>query len=206
VTVTVLVVLLVCAAATGSIGSRLSHEELQRLGCAPMDLFSRRAWCGVTSLAFTWGGPSFLGLLPLVLLSLGLCERAFGSRRTAGIFLATHLFASLAEAALLTALSPVLGSATSTSLLTARDVGPSAGCFGCLGAAIATWRPSRQALAAGVLLLFLAAISLWRPDPGFATSTLWISDLSHPTAALAGWGWVGLRRAVRSQPEAPRSG
>ena len=187
----------VCAWATDSIGARLSHEDLRRLGCAPADLLSARAWCALTSLPFTWGGASFLGLLPLVAFSLGVSERVFGTWRTVGLFVATHLFAGVVELAAGMALSPVLGNAMATSLLEARDVGPSCGCFGCLGALIATLSPARQALAGAAVALFLAAISLWRPDPGFASATLWVSDLSHPLAALAGWGEVRLRGRAR---------
>jgi hypothetical protein len=200
VTTLVLASMLVCAGVTNTIGSRLSPEALQRLGCAPADLLSSRAWCTITSLPFTWGGFSFLGLLPLAVASLWLCERTFGSRLTAAIFLGTHVFAGLAQALALESLSPLLGAGVASGLLTARDVGPSAGCFGCVGALIARLEPRQQALSAVGVALFLVAISFWRPDPGFASATLWVSDLSHPTAALAGFAYV---RVCRPTPRLP---
>jgi phosphatidylglycerol lysyltransferase len=195
-TASFLAILLVCAWSTQTIATRLSPARLAQLGCAPADLFSSRAWCTITSIPFTWGGLAFLGLLPLVAASLGPCERVFGARRTAEIFLATHVFARFAEALLLRGLSPALGDAVAASLLAAPDAGPSAGCFGCIGALITRFRPARQVAAAVALALFLAAISFWRPDPGFSEATLWISDLSHPTAALAGYAIARVARRI----------
>jgi hypothetical protein len=188
----------VCAYATGAIGSRLSVDALAHLGCAPADYVSSRAWCAVTSLPFTWGGLSFVGLLPFVALSVGATERTLGTASATGIFLGTHVFAGVAEALLLLALAPALGAEGAGSLLSAPDVGPSAGCFGCLGALIARRPPRQQALAAGVLMLFAVAVTWWRPDPGFPSPTLWLSDLAHPVAALAGYGYVRARQRARA--------
>jgi len=193
-----------CALATGTVFARLSDEGLSRLGCAPADAWSWRAGCQLTSLPFTWGGPSFLGLLPLVAFSLGTCERAFGTRRTTAIFLATHLVAGWVETGALLGLSGVLGGETTASLLTAPDVGPSAGCFGCLGAVIARLAPRQRLGAATALALFLLAISAWRPDPGFAPTTLWLSDLAHPIAAGAGYA-AGRWLRSESRSGEPRS-
>jgi hypothetical protein len=198
--------MLACAWGTGTVTTRLSREGLVRLGCAPADLMSRRAWCAVTAVPFTWGGLSFLGLLPLVAVGVGLCEGVFGPWRTAGVFLATDVGAGLIEGVTFQALSPLLGGQFATRLLTAPDVGPSAGCFGCLGALVACLSPRGRALGAIGLGVFMAGISFWRPDPGFATTTLWVSDLAHPAAAAVGYGWARLaviRRAERSQDVAP---
>jgi hypothetical protein len=188
-TILVLATMIACAWATDTVFSRMPTANLQRLGCGPADLFSARGWCVVTALPFTWGGFSFLGLLPLVALSLGACEHAVGAARTAAIFLFTCVLAEFFEATGLRALAPLLGEKTVLALLTARDVGPSAGCFGCVGFLIARLSPGLQASAAGAVAIFLLLIALWRPDPGFAPATLWISDLAHPLAALTGWLW-----------------
>jgi hypothetical protein len=191
-----LAALTVGALATGSAVSPLSPELLSRLGFAPADLWSPDFFRIVTSLAFTWGGLSFYGVLLLTAVCIGFAEWRLRSRGATEAFLVSHVAASIVES--LAVALPLLwiGAPWAEGFAHARDVGPSAGCFGCVAGALVTL-PKRAAIPVAILLaLASAAIAFYDPVVHVPFMTRLGSSLAHPIAALCGYAWARLRRPI----------
>ncbi|MDD5307822.1 MAG: hypothetical protein PHU25_10920 [Deltaproteobacteria bacterium] len=193
-TLTLLAALTLGALATGSAVSPLAPELLSRLGFSPSDLWSRDFPRIVTSIAFTWGGLSFYGVLLLTAVCVGLAEWRLRSRGAAETFLVSHLAASLVESLLVALPFLWLGAPWAESFARAADVGPSAGCFGCVGGAVAAL-PRRAAIPVAIMLALTSfAVATYDPVVPVPFMTRMVSSVAHPIAALCGYAWVRLRR------------
>ncbi len=112
------------------------HEQA---GYSPRHLWEGQLHRIFTSLLFTAGGRRFYASLLMFALSVGWIEREYGTRGAMltffGVHVATQLILAVAVA------GPLVGLGTDHGrfLLEARDVGPSAGYYGCLG--LASRRP-----------------------------------------------------------------
>lgn len=153
-------VLLLAAAAIWSrtATSVMPAEGVVRYGFAPSDLLGKEWSRAFTSVYFTGGAVTFWMAAILLMALLGATEALWGSRRVAALFVGSHLLTVLAVLALAAAL--MAGGVSLGSLLYGvRDVGPSAGYVGCLGALLLAlpprWRRWALALAAGSLLFAL---------------------------------------------------
>jgi hypothetical protein len=129
--------LLAAALVSGSLIKPLTSGWQDQLGFAPRDLFTPRWDRMFTSALVTSGGkgfwPAFGAMISLVLTA----EWLSGSRRAALAFWIPHLGASIGGS-LLTWLAVQLSrSAMLREIYTLRDVGPSAGYFGCMGLIVA---------------------------------------------------------------------
>lgn len=133
----------------------------------------------LTSLFFTAGGWSFYRSLLMFAASVGWAEHVHGTRRTVltffGIHLATLLIMAFAIALPLSMLATLRGEL----LFNARDVGPSAGYYGCLGLMIAglcCWKRNAAAsLITLVLLVRLTSSTMHLTEAGRMMS----ADLAH---------------------------
>ena len=135
---------------------------------------------------FTVGGWRFYASLAMLTLGSGIVEYVFGTGRAWLTFFAVHV-ATLAVVAVAVAMPLAwLDTARGELLMTARDVGPSAGYYGCLGLAV---------------LLVLAARLSWStvllPEQGRLMS----ADLAHVVAFGLGrlssaWPLRDTRRSI----------
>jgi hypothetical protein len=195
-----LVMLGLVAVLTNSHVGELSREWFNRLAFAPRDL-SVIEWPRViTSALVTRGGGAFWLVLGVVALTTGVAEWLAGTRRAALTFWGVHLTTVLVESLLIAVPLHTLGFSLGTALYLARDVGPSAGSFGCLGLACARLpRPWRWAggglVLAGLVTVFLVA-AVTRQD-GMIVS----ADLAHLLAFPLGWlsSLTGRRRGASTR-------
>lgn len=132
-TLTIAGVLLALALVSGSLADPLTPAWQERLGFAPRDLFSHQ-WHGMfTSALVTSGGngfwPAFGATIALVLAA----EWLTGTRHTALAFWISHLGASIGGSLLVSLAVQFSRSPLLNDIYTLRDVGPSAGYFGCMG-------------------------------------------------------------------------
>jgi hypothetical protein len=110
-----------------------------------------------TSLFLTAGGWRFFASALILALSVGTAEWTHGTRRTMGIFLGTH-FVTLLVIYFALILPFASGQFSIAKLLVdARDVGPSAGYYGCLGLLAAGLSRGLRFWFATSLMIFLLA-------------------------------------------------
>jgi hypothetical protein len=139
----------------------------------------------------THGGPVFWQALGMMALGVGTAEWLTGSKRTALTFWGVHLVTLLTESWLIAPFLHLFIAIPADTLTIARDVGPSAGYFACLGLAI--WQLPRRwrGWAAAALLTGLIA-TLVRPlRPNEDLSLKLFADIAHliafPLGFLSSW-------------------
>ncbi|KAF0208086.1 MAG: hypothetical protein FD171_1243 [Actinobacteria bacterium] len=132
-TISMLTALRVAAWMTGTRFATITTGALESLGVAPRDLWQLEIWRALTSAVVTDGGAVFHLALLAVLAFVGSAEWLRGSLRTALTFWGVHLATLLIESFLVALPLHLSGDPLGTALVAARDVGPSAGYFGCLG-------------------------------------------------------------------------
>ncbi len=156
-----------------------------------MGFSARHLWEGelhrlFTSLFFTAGGGRFYASLFMFTLSVGWVEWVHGTRCAALTFLGVHLITQLLLALAVAWPLVLLGYGHGRLLWEARDVGPSAGYYGCLGLAVASVSVGRPRVVAsiifGVLLLRAACSAACLPAQGQVLS----ADLAHLVAFSCG--------------------
>ena len=147
-----------------------------------------------SSVFFTVGGVAFYASLAMLALGVGAAERSFGTWRTVALYWGIHLVTLVSTSLLITLPLRAFENYRGTLIAEAVDVGPSAGYYGCLGAAC--WMlPMRWRLivVAGVVFI-LAARLTWSlvaiPDHGRAIA----ADLAHiiafPLGILTAGVWL----------------
>ncbi|HTL47052.1 MAG TPA: hypothetical protein VL688_03210 [Verrucomicrobiae bacterium] len=136
----------------------LSDPWLEKIGYAPADLGAGRLGRMFVSTFFTDGPKSLVLAMAVTLLAVGGLERVAGTARAVLTFWGAHtltlLFLSVLMLLPLRPLTDFFGE----ELKLVRDVGPSAGYFGCLGAlmlGLGAWRwPAIAAVFAGLIVVF----------------------------------------------------
>ena len=118
---------------SGSWFHPLTPAWQDRLGFAPSDLFTMR-WDRIFSSALvTSGGTTFWLAFGLMIVLVLIAERLTGSYRASLSFWIGHLGASIGGALFIWVALQFHHSALMEEIYTLRDVGPSAGYFGCMG-------------------------------------------------------------------------
>jgi len=125
--------LVIGALITNTYFEQITHHWLQRTGFAPNDLWYWRLERIVTSALVTVGGNIFWEALFFVAFAVGLAEWMTGWRRTAATFWGVHLVALLLLSLIVSLFLHQLRTFGVEAAEAARDVGPSAGYFACLG-------------------------------------------------------------------------
>jgi len=188
------------AVATGSVTGKLSEDWMQRLGARPADLWTWHWERLVTSLFFTWGGWTLAAVLAMAAVMVGPAEWELGWRRALAAFVSTAVGALLLSAAAGGWVMAALGRSAEVFYQT-PDVGPSAGCYGCLAMVLAArpgrWRRALAVIVAGII----AGVFVGRGLSAAVEPRVTGSDFEHVLAYGLGW-LVGLRlrRKGRSQP------
>jgi hypothetical protein len=181
-----LVVLLLVAVLTNSHAGELPREWFNRLAFAPRDLLLLEWARLITSALVTGGGIAFWAGLGFVAFTTGAAEWLSGTRRAALTFWGVHLAALLVESLLIALPLHVLGFELGTALYLARDVGPSAGAFGCLGLACARLPRPWPWVSGGLILAALVTVFLLDVITGQGAVAV-SADLAHLLAFPLGW-------------------
>jgi hypothetical protein len=176
----------------------LPRQWFNRLAFAPRDLWLIRWERLITSALVTDGGGAFWQALGLVALTVGAAEWLAGTRRAALTFWGVHLATLLVQSLLIAVPLHALGSSLGAALYPARDVGPSAGSFGCLGLACARLpRPWRWAVG-GLVLAGLGTVFLVALFTG-QDAVVISFDMAHLLAFPLGWLSSALGRRRRAE-------
>ncbi|MEW6288021.1 MAG: hypothetical protein AB1509_17560 [Chloroflexota bacterium] len=201
-TLTMLAGLFAAALVTNTAFQTITHHWLNRLGFAPNDLWYGRLERIVTSAWVTSGGMVFWQAVFFVAFAVGLAEWLTGWKRAAVTFWGIHFLTLILLSFLLSLAGNSLRSFGLEASELARDVGPSAGYFACLGLASARLKRPWNWLSGGVLLLGFAAALFLPPASGESAAVKFSADLAHLMAFPLGWFSAGLggSRSNKHQP------
>lgn len=144
---------------TGTHLEALSAAMLQRVGFAPKDLWQMESWRAVSSALVTDGGASYRLAVLAMAAFVGAAEWQRGTTRAAATFWGVHFATILVESFAVALPLHLSGDALGTALAAARDVGPSAGYFSCLGLAIVSLPVERRVRFAWVAAVFAALLA-----------------------------------------------
>lgn len=194
-TISALIALAAFSIASDSYWNPLSDQWRQTLGFAPKNLLDFQWHRLITSLVLTAGEWKFIASFVMLGFCVGTAEKAYGTRRALRLFLASHLAVLLTLSAVVLVAAVAFQSDWATRLATTRDIGPSAGYYGCLGAILTRW-PFKIALPGfaliiTVLVLRLSVSASQMPDD----ASVFSADLAHLLAlplgvVLAAGGFV----------------
>jgi len=118
---------------TNTFSKRLSGKWLKRFGMAPRDIWYWRVEKIIACALVTHGRKAFWRAVVMVAVVVGVTEWYWGSLTAVAVFWTAHIVTLLIISVLVLLPLHRMKFSFSRSLLIARDVGPSAGYFGCLG-------------------------------------------------------------------------
>lgn len=193
-TLVMLTGLVIGALVTNTYFQSITHRWLNRTGFSARDLWYLRVERMFTSALVTVGGRVFWEAILLVALFVGVAEWMSGWKRAAATFWGVHLL-SLALLSLIVSLSVhQLRAFGLEASVVARDVGPSAGYFACLGLLSAQLKRPWNWIGGGVLFAMFV-IALFMPAAvGESAHLKFSADLAHMLAFPLGWFSAGLGR------------
>ena len=165
----------------------------------------------LTSALVTSGRIVFWEALFFVAFAVGLAEWMTGWKRAAATFWGVHLLALILLSLIMSLAEHQLRNIGLEASELARDVGPSAGYFACLGLVSSRLKYPWHWTSGGILLLVFATILFMPPTIDESAALKFSADLAHLLAFPLGWlsGWFISRTAIRSlvkKPENTRSG
>ncbi len=172
---------------TNTYFEQITHHWLQRTGFSSNDLWYWRLERIVTSALVTVGGKVFWEALFFVAFAVGLAEWMTGWKRTSITFWGVHLLALTLLSLIISLAIHQLRSFGLEASEVARDVGPSAGYFACLGLVSAKQKqPWHWVSGLVIFLLFVAALFM-PPATGESPQMKFSADLAHVLAFPLGW-------------------
>ena len=181
----------------------LTNEWLELLGYAPNDLWLFNWERLVTSALVTFGKSVFWQAMGMIVLAVGAAERLTGTKRTAVTFWGAHLTTLLTGSLLVALPLHLTGNAAGTALVFARDVGPSAGYYGCLGLVSRRLPRPWQWLSGMAVLVGLIVTLFQAPKVGQDTAVKLAADMAHLIAFPLGWlsgGWLRREGTLQRVP------
>ena len=202
-TIALVLLLIFMALVTETHIKPLTQDWLNLLGFGAHDLWYLRLERLFTSAVVTQGGRGFWGAIGMLAFSVGLAEWLAGTKKTLLTFIGVHLLTLVIEA-LLIGLAPSFNNGQALALFWVRDVGPSAGYFGCLGLACASLTQPWRWLSAGFVIAFLigAIILSILSNSGNATDLTSLSaNIAHLMAFPLGFGSGSVKLTRKPKPE-----
>ncbi len=186
---------------SNSHSSRLSDVWRTAIGFSPLSTVELQWHRPLTSLLFTAGDRIFLQSLIMLCICVGLCEQRFRTATTTLVFFASHLIVTVGLALFVILPFHTAGAEWATVLASEKDVGPSAGYYGCLGFWIASLNSRHRRILILCLILVLAVrlvFSLEKIELNPATVS---ADLGHLAAFPLGLivGFWNQRRTTASR-------
>jgi hypothetical protein len=179
--------LAVSALVTNTYFKQITHHWLNRAGFSPNDLWYWRLERIVTSALVTVGGNVFWEAILMVAVVVGTAELLTGWKRTAATFWGVHLLALILLSLIISVAAHQLRSIGLEADLLARDVGPSAGYFACLGLVSARLKRPWHWASGGVLLALFATALFLPAASGESAQLKFSADLAHLLAFPLGW-------------------
>lgn len=188
--------LIVAAFLTNTYFEQISQHWLNRIGFAPNDLWFWRLERLFTSALVTSGGKIFWQALFFVAFAVGAAEWLAGPKRTAATFWGVHLLTLVLLSLIISLTLDQLRNFGLEASEVARDVGPSAGYFACLGLVSARLKRPWNWASGGILLTVFLAALLLPADAGESAQVKFSADLAHLMAFPLGWlsSFITLRR------------
>ena len=195
-TLAMLALTVLAAGAAGTVRDGLTPALVEAYGYAACDLWHLRWGRLISSVFFTDGTRSLVQAVGIVGLACGVLEKRFGTRLAALTFWGLH-FLALITLSLVIAL-PLPDSATwpRSAMLVGRDVGSSAGYFGCLAVVLGTLPGGWRRLAPAYLLSLVLVMGWTLLGHGNALKLT--ADLAHVLTFALG---LGVASRLRPQPE-----
>lgn len=198
-TLAMLLVITLAGLLTNTTFERITHHWINRIGFAPNDLWYWRLDRVFASALVTSGGVVFWEALFFVAFSVGLAEWMTGWKRTALTFWGVHLSALVMLSLIFAWAIHQLPKIGLEAVTLARDVGPSAGYFACLGLASARLSRPWHWVSGGILLVVFM-IAPWTPPGAGETAEVKLSaDLAHLLAFTLGWlsNWIAFGSGIK---------
>jgi signal transduction histidine kinase len=179
--------LIIAGLVTNTYFQEISKHLLNRTGFAPNDLWYWRLERMFTSAFVTSGGIIFWEALFFVVFTVGLAEWMTGWKRTAATFWGVHLLALILLSLILSLAAHHLRTIGLEASELARDVGPSAGYFGCLGLVSARLKHPWNWVSGSILLIVFATMLFTPAAIGESAKLKFSADLAHLLAFPLGW-------------------
>ena len=191
--------LVIGALVTNTTFQEISRRWLNRTGFAPNDLWYWRIGRMFTSVLVTSGGKVFWEALLFVAFAVGLAEWMTGWKRTTATFWGVHLLTLILLSLIISVAIHQLRSIGLEATEAARDVGPSAGYFACLGLVSARLKRPWHWVSGGILFAMFV-IALFTPaSVGESAKLKFSADLAHMLAFPLGWLLAGVGRKQDSR-------
>lgn len=175
------------ALVTNTTFESITHHWLNRTGFAPNDLWYWRVERMFSSALVTSGGKVFWEALFFVAFVVGLAEWMTGWKRTAATFWGVHLLALVIVSIIISLSLHQLKSIGFEASELARDVGPSAGYFACLGLVSARMKRPWDWVSGSIILAVFAVALFLPPEAGESVHVKFSADLAHLLAYPLGW-------------------
>ncbi len=193
-----------CAGIYGGSHLGLTDDEVYRVaGYSIRQAMEGELQRAVTSLFFTAGGWRFYSSMAMLAIALGFVELNYGTQRAVTTFLAIHVVTLLIMAVAVLSCHSLAPTLHSHLLFHAKDVGPSAGYYGCLGLAVArltgTQRIAAVAAVGFVLLVRACHSAIHMPEEGRVLA----ADLAHLIAYPLGIASSRFGKRIHSVVEQP---
>jgi hypothetical protein len=179
--------LIMVAVITNTYFEQITHHWLNRTGFAPNDLWYGRLERMFTSAFVTSGGIVFWEALFFVAFAIGLAEWMSGSRQTAFTFWGVHLSTLILLSLIISLAIHQLKDFGLEASELARDVGPSAGYFACLGLVSARLNHPWEWISGGILFTIFIAVLFLPPRAGEPLAMQFSANLAHLLAFPLGW-------------------
>jgi hypothetical protein len=186
-TLAMLTSLAVVSLVTNTYFEQITHHWLDRTGFAPSDLWYGRLERMFTSAFVTSGGIVFWEALFFVAFAVGWAEWTTSSKRTVVTFLGIHLLALILLSLVISFADHQLHSFGFEASELARDVGPSAGYFACLGLVSSRLKRPWGWISGGVLLAIFSVVLFLSPGAGETAKIEFSAGLAHLLAFPLGW-------------------
>jgi hypothetical protein len=179
--------LALAALLTNTYFEQITHHWLNRTGFAPDDLWYWRLERLFSSAFVTYGGAVFWEALFFVAFSVGLAEWMVGWKRTAITFWGVHLVVLVLLSVAISLAARQLPNTGLEAVILARDVGPSAGYFACLGLVSSRLKYPWNWASGGLLLLVFSIAFFVPPGAGASAEATFSANLAHLLAFPLGW-------------------
>jgi hypothetical protein len=183
---------------TNTYFEQITHHWLNHTGFSSSDLWTWQVGRLFTSALVTIGGKVFWEALLMVAVFVGEAEWMTGTRRTAFTFWGVHLLALVLLSLIITISQHQLREFGLEAIEVARDVGPSAGYFACLGLICSGLKRPWHWISAGLFFVMFAIVLFIPAFPGESAELKFSADLAHLLAFPLGWLslWVGKSKKV----------
>ena len=186
-TVFMLVGLVLVSVLTNTTFESITHHWLQRTGFSANDLWYWRFERIITSALVTVGGKVFWEAIFFVAFAVGTAEWLTGWKQAAVTFWGVHFLALVLLSLIISLFLHQLRSFGLEATEVARDVGPSAGYFACLGLVSAKQKQPWHWVSGGVIFLLFIAALFMPPAVSENPQMKFSADLAHVLAFPLGW-------------------